>query len=104
MLTHNCRASIESRDENTASAPPVTIVVPIYSDLPRLTSCVESLKQNVDLERNSVLLVNDCGPDASAIEASLLVQIKGCGSIRYERNVSGALAPFGHRLDLPSGV
>src|SRR5262249_7722091 len=65
---------------------PVTIVVPIYGDLPSLTSCVESLKQNVDLERNRVLLVNDCGPDADTIEASLLAQIKGLGSIRYERN------------------
>jgi GT2 family glycosyltransferase len=85
-LTHNDRASVGSKEENTASLPPVTIVVPIYSDLPTLTSCVESLKQNVDLERNHLLLVNDCGPDADAIEASLLAQIRGCGSIRYERN------------------
>jgi GT2 family glycosyltransferase len=40
----------------------------------------------VDLRRNRVLLVNDCGPDADSIEASLLTQIKGWGSIRYERN------------------
>ena len=33
-----------------------------------------------------MLLVNDSGPDADAIEASLLAQIKGWGSIRYERN------------------
>jgi GT2 family glycosyltransferase len=86
MRSQKCQARIGSRDENTANAPPVTIVVPIYGDLQTLTLCIESLKQNVDLERNRVLLVNDCGPDARAIEASVLVQIKGWGSIRYERN------------------
>ena len=70
----------------TRNPPPVTIVVPVYGDLPTLTSCVESLKQNVDLKRNRVLLVNDCGPDADVIEASLLAQIEGWSSIRYERN------------------
>jgi GT2 family glycosyltransferase len=66
--------------------PPVTIVVPIYGDLPTLTSCIESLKHNVDLKRNRVLLVNDCGPDADIIEQSMLAQIDGWSSIRYERN------------------
>src|SRR5262249_34777410 len=66
--------------------PPVTIVIPIYDDLPTLTTCIESVKRNVDLERNRVLLVNDCGPDADFIEASLLAQIQGYGSIRCERN------------------
>ena len=40
----------------------------------------------MDLKRNRVLLVNDCGPDADVIEASLLGQIEGWRSIRYERN------------------
>jgi GT2 family glycosyltransferase len=71
---------------NAAGPRPVTIVVPIYDDLPTLTSCIESLKHNVDLKRNRVLLVNDCGPHADIIEESLLTQIKGCSSIRYERN------------------
>src|SRR5262245_50480857 len=71
---------------NTTHPPPVTIVVPIYGDLPALMACVESLKQNVDLKRNRVLLVNDCGPDADVIEASLRARIQGWGSIRYERN------------------
>jgi GT2 family glycosyltransferase len=70
----------------TSSLPPVTIVVPIYGDLPTLTSCIESVKHNVDLKRNCVLLINDCGPDADFIEASALAQIEGYGSIRYERN------------------
>ena len=70
----------------TRTPPPVTIVVPVYGHLPTLTACVESLKQNVDLKRNRVLLVNDCGPDADVIEASLLGQIEGWKSIRYERN------------------
>ncbi len=68
------------------SPPPVTIVVPIYGDLPTLTLCIESLKHNVNLKRNRVLIVNDCGPDADLIEESLLAQIEGWSSIRYERN------------------
>jgi GT2 family glycosyltransferase len=70
----------------TANPRPVTIVVPIYADLPAVIACVDSLKQNVDLEQNRVLLVNDCGPDADVLEASLLARIEGCGAIRYERN------------------
>ena len=61
-------------------------MIPIYGDLPSLAACIESLKQNVDLTRNCILLVNDCGPDADVIEANLLAQINGCESIRYERN------------------
>ena len=86
MLTRNSLTFSGGDEKNTLGLPPVTIVVPIYGDLPTLTACVESLKQNVDLERNRVLLVNDCGPDADVIEASLLAQIEGWSSIRYERN------------------
>src|SRR5262249_38608194 len=66
--------------------PPVTIVIPIYGDLPTLTTCIESVKRNVDLDRNRVLLVNDCAPDADVIEESLLAKIEGWSSFRYERN------------------
>src|SRR5262245_24413837 len=86
MLTHNSRAFVGNNEAKPASLPPVTVVVPIYGDLSTLTLCVESLKQNVDLKRNRVLLVNDCGPDADSIEESLLAQIKGYGSIEYKRN------------------
>jgi GT2 family glycosyltransferase len=65
---------------------PVTIVVPVYGDLPTLTACVDSLKENVDLQWNRVLLINDCGPDVDIIETSLLAQIEDWDSIRYERN------------------
>lgn len=72
---------------NSATDPaPVTIVVPIYGDLTTLMACVESLKHNVNLARNRILLVNDCGPDADLIESSLLAKIEGWTSIRYERN------------------
>jgi len=64
----------------------VTIVVPVYGDLPSLIECVESLEQNVDLTHDQVLLVNDCGPDADEIERALLDRIGGVAGFRYERN------------------
>lgn len=63
----------------------VTIVVPIYGDLPSLEQCIESLIKNVDA-RNNILLVNDCGPDANNIESRLKTLIKGNKNFYYERN------------------
>lgn len=66
--------------------PGVTIVVPVYGDLPSLRDCVASLIQHVDVDRHSVLLVNDCGPDADLIERALLQAVEGKRGFRYERN------------------
>jgi GT2 family glycosyltransferase len=66
--------------------PGVTIVVPVYGDLPSLLDCVASLVEHVDVDRHSVLLVNDCGPDADVIERALLEAIEGRRGFRYERN------------------
>src|SRR5262245_19011638 len=74
------------RELGGTSPPPVTIVVPVYGDLATLMACVESLKKNVDLKRNRVLLINDCGPDADIIEANLRAGIQGWSSFWYERN------------------
>ena len=63
-----------------------TIVIPVYGDLPSLLECVQSVKDNVDLTVNRVLIVNDVGRDADAIEAALLELIDGHPAIRYERN------------------
>ncbi|RWZ68526.1 glycosyltransferase family 2 protein [Labedella populi] len=68
------------------TAWPVTIVVPVYGDLPTLLECVDSVIEHVDLERNSLLLVNDVGPDADEIERALLSRIDGAPGVRYERN------------------
>jgi len=70
----------------TSMRNPVTVVVPVYGDLPSLLGCVESLKLTVDQQIDSVLLVNDCGPDADAIEAALLAAIENEPGFRYERN------------------
>jgi GT2 family glycosyltransferase len=65
---------------------PVTIVVPVFGDLPSLVACVESIILTVDLSVHAVLLVNDNGPDADIIETRLLALIDGYPAIRYERN------------------
>jgi len=66
--------------------PGVTVVVPVYGDLPSLLDCVASLVEHVDVDRHSVLLVNDCGPDADVIERALLQAVEGLRGFRYERN------------------
>lgn len=68
------------------SRRPVTVVVPVYGDLPSLTACVDSLFAHVDTSIDQVLLVNDCGPEADTIEKALLAQIDGHVGFRYERN------------------
>ncbi|RUR01338.1 glycosyltransferase family 2 protein [Labedella endophytica] len=70
----------------SATVRPITIVVPVYGDLPSLLECVDSVLANVDLDRNALLLVNDVGPDADAIERALLDRIDGVAGARYERN------------------
>jgi GT2 family glycosyltransferase len=68
------------------SPRPVTVVVPVFGDLPSLTACVESLQQNVDQAVHRVLLVNDCGPDADEIEVALLAMTANDTNFFYERN------------------
>jgi GT2 family glycosyltransferase len=65
---------------------PVTIIVPVYGDLPSLVACVKSLIQTVDQFTHRVLLVNDVGPEADLIEDALLHLIRRQPGIRYERN------------------
>lgn len=64
----------------------VTVVVPVYGDLPSLLDCIASLVDHVDTSRHRVLLVNDCGPDADAIERAVLEAVAGRDGFRYERN------------------
>lgn len=65
---------------------PLTIVVPIYDDWTSIERCIASILQNVDLNIHSVLIVNDCGPSAVEIDASVLKAIAGAPSIVYHRN------------------
>ncbi len=62
----------------------VTVVVPVYGDWPSLAQCIEALKDRID-PRHSVLLVNDCGPEADLMETNIKQAIKGT-AFRYERN------------------
>ena len=53
------------------------VVVPVYGDLESLLRCVDGLLEHLDTTVHRVLLVNDCGPDADAIERALLHQAQG---------------------------
>jgi GT2 family glycosyltransferase len=66
--------------------PSITIVVPVYGDVESLLACIASLKENIDFDRDQVLLVNDCGPDADAIERAVIASLDGHRGFRYERN------------------
>ncbi|GAB3119117.1 glycosyltransferase [Glaciibacter psychrotolerans] len=65
---------------------PVTVVIPIYGDLPGLLACIAAVTSSVDLTHHSLLLVNDCGPDAENIERAVLSAVSGTPGVRYERN------------------
>ena len=62
------------------------VVVPVYGDLESLLRCVDGLLEHLDTTVHQVLLVNDCGPDADAIERALLDRIGERPGFRYERN------------------
>lgn len=64
---------------------PVTVVVPVYGDWKSLSICIDSLMEFLP-EGDTVLLVNDCGPDVDYIETNILKKIQGKTSFRYERN------------------
>jgi GT2 family glycosyltransferase len=64
---------------------PVTVIVPVYADWPSLADCINSLKEYVDT-RHTILLVNDCGPEADALEKNIKEVIKNDRRFRYYRN------------------
>ena len=65
---------------------PVTIVVPVYGDLPSLKDCVSSLKEHVDTSVHQVMFVNDCGPEADTLERYIQESIEGEEGYIYHRN------------------
>ncbi|QJU54427.1 glycosyltransferase [Herbiconiux sp. KACC 21604] len=79
-------AALAAGAEDLSPPPPVTIVVPVYGDLPSLERCVQSVLEHGGLPRNRLLLVNDVGPDADAIETRLLELIDGVENAFYARN------------------
>ncbi|GAA3338878.1 hypothetical protein GCM10017714_12050 [Curtobacterium pusillum] len=65
---------------------PVTVVVPIYDDLPGLERCIVALRDGVDFDVDRVLLSNDAGPNADLIERRVLELIDGHDGFSYVRN------------------
>jgi GT2 family glycosyltransferase len=78
-------AWVKKRKDAFKAPKEVTIIVPIYGDWPSLKACVISL-QRYTSPSQSVLLVNDCGPDVDRIERRLLRLIENNPTYRYERN------------------
>lgn len=65
---------------------PVTIVIPVYADWASLKDCLASLKSHIDTKRHSVLLVNDCGPEADILENKIKKTIEKWNNFYYFRN------------------
>ena len=64
----------------------VTVVVPLFDDLPSIEECLLSLLEHVDLGRDRILVVNDCGPAVDAVEGLVGRLLAGRPGVRYERN------------------
>jgi len=64
----------------------VTIVVPVYADWPSLKDCLDSLEKFVDITKNKILLVNDCGPEVETLEKNIKAKIAGRQGWEYYRN------------------
>lgn len=65
---------------------PVTVVVPLYDDLPGIEACLRSLAENVDFSLDRVLLTNDAGPLADEIEARVHELVGDHLGFSYHRN------------------
>lgn len=70
----------------SAARRPVTIVVPVYDDLPGLERCIEALLETVDFSVDRVLLANDVGPRVDKIEARVLELVGDHPGFEYARN------------------
>jgi len=64
----------------------VTVVVPVYDDLPGIERCLRSVLEVVDPGLDEVVVMNDCGPSADEVEALVTALLDGRAGARYERN------------------
>lgn len=71
--------------ERIVSDGKVTIIVPVYGDLPSLEKCIESLKLYLP-EGNKVMLVNDRGPDWEILENRIKQETEGDDRFCYYLN------------------
>ena len=58
------------------SASKITIIVPVYGDWPSLQDCLELLRKHVD-KKHTILIVNDCGPEADLLEKKIRGATRG---------------------------
>ncbi len=70
----------------TASRRPILVVVPVYGARAELRRCADALVETVDTTIDSVLFVNDCGPDADGIESDLVALVAERPGFSYARN------------------
>lgn len=63
----------------------ITIVIPVYGDWETLNICIESLKKCASKD-NTIMLVNDHGPEWEMIEKNILKAIEGCDNFKYYLN------------------
>jgi GT2 family glycosyltransferase len=74
-------------DDISDGHPPISIVVPVYSDWSSLSLNIASLKKYVgNHEGVSVHYVNDCGPEADILEKRIIDNIEGITNFFYHRN------------------
>lgn len=60
----------------------ITVIVPVYADWPSLSDCISSLAAHLD-SRHTVLLVNDCGPDAESLGKAIESAIDELPNFNY---------------------
>lgn len=65
--------------------PNISIIIPVYGDWTTLEQCIESLIKYVK-SSNTVILVNDDGPQADELEANIVAKIKAYPNFHYFRN------------------
>lgn len=81
----NLPNNINHKRQHIVTEEGVTIIVPVYADWPSLKECISSLKKYIS-ENTTVLLVNDCGPDADKIERNIQKAINSHENFVYHRN------------------
>lgn len=63
----------------------ITVIIPVYGDWSSLKVCLGSLKKHLP-DNHSVLLLNDCGPEADYLEEKILKSINNKKNFIYKRN------------------
>lgn len=64
----------------------LSVVVPVYGDWASLSRCLDSIEAHTDATLDTVYVVNDCGPLADELEASIAPYVARNPHIRYFRN------------------